>query len=316
MNQSAPIRAITVVGIGGIGGVIGARLALRTPGSGRHLAFVARGPHLAAIRSGGLRLIRPDGTAVLVRPDLATDRPEEAPAPDLAVLCVKSYDLDAAADRLAGVLQPSTVVLPLLNGADIRERLRARLRLGIVPPACIYVSARRREPGTVEHLGGAGMIHLGPDPEVPAWDGGELRAVLQEAGIPFQWHLDATVAIWIKYMFIAPLALVTAAHGADFGQVLSSPRLNAQARGVMEEIRKIAKARGIALPADIVESTLRTAGGFPPETRTSYQRDIEGRVPADEGDLYGGTILRLGALHGVPTPVSAELSAAIARLRA
>ena len=60
----------------------------------------------------------------------------------------------------------------------------------------------------------------------------------------------------------------------------------------------------------------RTAGGFPPETRTSYQRDIENRAPADEGDLYGGTILRLGARYGVPTPVSAELSAAIARLRA
>jgi len=315
-RQSAPIQAVTVVGIGGIGGLIGARLALRPPGDGRHLTFVARGPHLAAIRSGGLRLIRPDGSVALARPDLATDRLEEAPAPDLAVLCVKSYDLDKAADQLAAVLRPSTVVLPLLNGADIRERLRARLRIGIVPPACIYVSARRAGAGTVEHIGGAGKIHLGPDPQVPAWDGSELRAVLEVAGIPYQWHEDPTVAIWVKYMFIAPLALVTAAHGADFGRVLSDPQLNAQARAVMEEIRRIADARGVALPADIVESTLRTAGSFPPETRTSYQRDIESRARADEGDLYGGAILRLGAAHGVPTPVSAELSAAIARLRA
>ena len=316
MSDSTPIRAITVVGIGGIGGVIGSRLALRPPAAGRQVTFIARGPHLAAIRARGLRLIRPDGTAVLVRPDLATDRLEEAPAPDLVVICVKSYDLDAAADQLAAVVQPSTVALSLLNGADIRERLRGRLRRGIVPPACIYVSARRREPGTVEHVGGAGKIHLGSDPEVPAWSGGELRAVLQEAGIPYQWHDDPTVAVWTKYVFIASLALVTAARGADFGQVLADPQLSAQARGVMEEIRRIAEAGGIALPADIVESTLRTAGGFPPETRTSYQRDIENRAPADEGDLYGGTILRLGARYGVPTPVSEELSAAIARLRA
>jgi 2-dehydropantoate 2-reductase len=316
MSQPGPIRAVMVVGIGGIGGVIGARLALRPPAAGGHLTFIARGAHLEAIRSAGLRLIRPDRSTVTARPQLATDRLEEAPAPDLAVLCVKSYDLDAVADRLAAVLQPSTVVLPLLNGADIRERLRGRLRLGIVPPACIYVSARRAGPGTVEHIGGAGEIHLGPDPEVPAWDGGELRALLEEAGIPFQWHQDPTVAIWVKYMFIAPFALVTAAHGADFGRLLSSPELNAQTRAVMEEIRRIAQARGIGLPQDIVESTLRTAAGFPPETRTSYQRDIESRAPADEGDLYGGTILRLGAAQGVPTPVSAELAAAIARLRA
>ncbi len=316
MSPDAPIRAITVFGIGGIGGVVGARLALRPAGAGRHLTFLARGSHLAAIRDGGLRLIRPDGTTVVARPDLATDRLQEAPPPDLAVLCTKSYDLETAADRLAEVIRPTTVVLPLLNGADIRERLRVRLRIGIVPPACIYVSARRREPGTVEHVGGAGLIHLGPDPEVPAWEGGELRAVLQEAGIPFQWHPDATAAVWSKYVFIASLALVTAAHGADFGHVLSAPRLTEQARAVMEEIRRIAEARGIRLPADIAESTVRTAAGFPPETRTSYQRDIEGRAPADEGDLYGGTILRLGRQHGVATPVSAQLSAAIARLRA
>jgi 2-dehydropantoate 2-reductase len=314
--SEAPIREVMVIGIGGIGGVIGSRLALGLPASGRRVTFIARGPHLEAIRAAGLRLIRPDGTAVQVRPELATDSLQQAPAPDLALLCVKSYDLEQVAGRLAEVSKPETVVLPLLNGADIRERLRARLRRGIVPPACIYISARRREPGTVEHVGGAGKIHLGPDPEAPAWRGAELRAVLEQAGIPYQWHEDPAAAIWSKYLFIASLALVTAAHDADFGQVLGTPRLAAQARGVMEEIRRIAAARGVVLPADIAESTLATTGSFPPETRTSYQRDIESRAPADEGDLYGGTILRLGAAHGVATPVSAELAAAIARLRA
>ena len=317
MTESGPIRAITVIGIGGIGGVIGARLALRPQGADRRqVAFIARGPHLAAIRAGGLWLIRPDGSSVLARPDLATDRFEDVPPPDLVVVCVKSYDLDAVAARLAGVIRPSTVVLPLLNGADIRERLRARLRQGIVPPACIYVSARLRKPGTVEHLGGAGLIHFGPDPERPGWDGVELRALLGEAGIPFQWHEQPAAAVWTKYVFIASLALVTAAHGADFGRVLSDPALSAQARAVMEEIRRLAAAAGVTLPADVAESSLRAAGAFPPQTRTSYQRDIENRAPADEGDLFGGTILRLGERYGVPTPASAELAAAIAQRRA
>jgi 2-dehydropantoate 2-reductase len=168
----------------------------------------------------------------------------------------------------------------------------------------------------VQQVGGAGLIHLGPDPDHPSWDGGPLRAVLNEAGIAFQWHNDPNVAVWTKYVFIASLALVTAAHGADFGRVLADPALTAQVRGVMEEVRQIASAASIALPADVADSSLRAAAAFPPETRTSYQRDIEGRAPADEGDLYGGTILRLGTRYGVPTPVSSELSAAIARLRA
>lgn len=303
------IRNITVVGLGGVGGVIGSRLA-RLP---RNLTFIARGPHLAAIRSGGLRVLQPDGSEFTVRPDLATDRFEETPPPDLVVLCVKSYGLEEAAGRLAPLVRNSTVVLSLLNGADIRERLRARLRGGIVPPACIYLSARRGKPGTVHHVGGAGLIHLGPDPDRPDWDGRELCDVLNEAGIPFQWHEDPTAAIWTKYAFIASMALVTAAHGVDFGQVLSTPALAAQARGVIEEIRRIAAAEGATLPEDLAEATLRSAASFPMETRTSYQRDLENHAPANEGDLFAGTILRLGARHGVPTPLSAELAAAIAR---
>ena len=247
-----------MIGIGGIGGVIGSRLALRLPATGRQVTFIARGPHLAAIRAAGLRLIRPDGTAVLVRPDLATDSLEQAPAPDLAVLCVKSYDLEQVAERLAAVIKPDTVVLPLLNGADIRERLRARLRRGIVPPACIYVSARRREPGTVEHVGGAGKIHLGPDPEAPAWSGARSCARCCERGGnpvpvargPRPWPSGASTCSSPPWPWSPP------PMGRISARCWPTRRLAAQARGVMEEIRRIAAARGVALPADIVESTL------------------------------------------------------------
>ena len=114
-------------------------------------------------------------------------------------------------------------------------------------------------------------------------------------------------------MFIAAFGLVTAAHRADFGRVLASPQLSRQARAVMEEIVRLAAARGVALPADVAESSLRAAASFPPETRTSYQRDIEARSARNEGDLFAGTILRLGRERGVPTPVTAELAAAIGR---
>lgn len=313
--MSQPIREIMVIGIGGIGGVVGARLSRAAALGGRRITFVARGPHLQAIRSGGLRLIRPGGEALVVHPDLATDSVEEAPRPDLAVICVKSYDLQGLADRLAPRVGDSTVVLPLLNGADIRERLRERIAGGILPPACIYVSARRGEPGVVEHVGGPGLVHLGPDPVRPEWRGLELLELFRQAEVPFQWHEQPTVAVWTKYLFIASFALVTAAHRADFGRVLSDPALSAQARQVMEEICAVARARGIDLPKDAIPKTFAAAASFPPQTRTSYQRDIEGRSPADEGDLYAGTILPLGRSCGVPTPVSAELAAAIQRLK-
>ena len=320
------IRNIMVVGIGGIGGLMGARLAAgcapaggRGPaggrsrsGGGRHLTFIARGPHLEAIRAAGLLLVSPDGTSARVRPDLATDRLEQAPGPDLVFVCVKGYDLAETADRLARVVREDTAIVPLLNGADIAARIRSRVERGAVLPACIYVSSRVREPGAVEHVGGAGMVHLGPDPARPGLGPGELPALLEGSGIPFRWYGDPAPAVWTKYVFIAAFGLVTAAHRADLGRVLAGEELVGQARAVMEEIVRLAAVRGVGLAADVVESSLRIAASFPPATRTSYQRDIEAGAARNEGDLFAGTILRMGGELGVPTPVTAELAAAIA----
>lgn len=331
------IRTITVVGLGGIGGFIAGHLAdargaeaREAGGPGRaeppgapaaeprpadrpHLTFLARGAHLAAIRAEGLLLESPDGLSRRVRPDLATDRFDDIPAPDLVFVCVKAPSLPAVARGLAPIARDRTVILPLLNGADIYERVRAEMAGSVVLPACIYVSARLRGPGAVEHLSGPGMIHLGPDPRRPGHDPAGLLDLLAQAGVPFRWHPDPAPAIWTKYVFIASFALVTAAHRVSFGPLLASPALRAQAQAVMEEIARLAGARGVALPPDVVERSLAAAAAFPPDTRTSYQRDIEARAAADEGDLFAGTILRLGREHGVPTPATAALAAAIER---
>jgi 2-dehydropantoate 2-reductase len=69
---------IAVLGIGGIGGYYGGKLALAYAGSGRHeIIFIARGDHLSAIRKTGLRLITPGGEYNTV-PTVATDDPKEA----------------------------------------------------------------------------------------------------------------------------------------------------------------------------------------------------------------------------------------------
>jgi 2-dehydropantoate 2-reductase len=327
------IRTITVVGLGGIGGFIAGHLAgaREAGGPGQpeapsgvpaadprtadrpHLTFLARGAHLAAIRSEGLRLESPGEGSRRVRPDLATDRFDDIPTPDLVFVCVKAPGLPAVARGLAGVVQDQTAIVPLLNGADIYERIRAELAGSVVLPACIYVSARIRGPGVVEHLSGPGMIHLGPDPRRPGHDPAGLLDLLAQAGVPFRWHPDPAPAVWTKYVFIASFALVTAAHRVSFGPLLASPALRAQAQAVMEEIVRLAGARGVALPPDVVERSLAAAAAFPPDTRTSYQRDIEARAAANEGDLFAGTILRLGREYGVATPATAALAAAIER---
>jgi len=75
----------------------------------------------------------------------------------------------------------------------------------------------------------------------------------------------------------------------------------------MGEIVAIAEKKGISLPAGIVETSIGKANNFPFETKTSYQRDIEAKGRLNEGDLFGGTIIRMGQDVKIPTPVTQRI---------
>ena len=79
----------------------------------------------------------------------------------------------------------------------------------------------------------------------------------------------------------------------------------------MEEILAIARAKGVNVTDDVIERSLAKAGNFPPETKTSYHRDVETPGKRNEGDLFGGAILRMGQDVGVPTPITRQVYAEI-----
>jgi 2-dehydropantoate 2-reductase len=101
---------VCVVGAGAIGGLLAAKLAA----SGEQVTVIARGAHLEAIRSKGLRLIEATGEAVVTV--AATDRIAEAGPQDLVILAVKAHQIQAIADGLANTFARNTVVLTAQNG--------------------------------------------------------------------------------------------------------------------------------------------------------------------------------------------------------
>ncbi len=312
------IENICVYGVGGVGGYFGGMLChglLKPAGKGPKIFFIARGEHLKAIRSFGLILNTSLLGRLVATPDLATDRIEDIPAPDLCFLCVKSYDLPDAVARLAGNMKPGTVVLPLLNGVDIYERTREVLKTGTVLPSCVYVGTHIDAPGTVTQKGGDGIILSGKDPGVTGFDPGKLIALFRDAGIKFSWNDDPYPAIWEKYMFIAAFGLVTACTHKTLGEVARDQILRKLVEEIMGEIKNIAYAKHIALKDDIIEASLGKASNFPFETRTSYQRDMETKGAGNEGDLFGGTILKLGGSLGIPTPVTERVYSSIEQMR-
>jgi 2-dehydropantoate 2-reductase len=304
------MQKICVFGMGGIGGFIGARLdsaVEKMAGPKPELAFIARGEHLEAIRSGGLVYQGPDGAMRTCRHAIAADRAADIGGVDLVFICVKGYDLASACESLKLIAKPETTVIPLLNGIDIYERTKGILKNSIVLPACIYISSSIKEPGFVAHSGGKGNVIAGYDPRRKDYNTSGLSALMTAAGIPFDWKDDPLPPLWTKYLFISAFALVTAMSGQPVGGVLADPDLERLVRGILREVHTLARAKGVKLPDTIEEDSFAKGKTFPYETKTSYQRDVEVPGKPNEGDLFGGTILRLGTELGVPTPVTEEV---------
>jgi 2-dehydropantoate 2-reductase len=288
---------IAVVGVGGVGGYFGGKLTqLLRIESDLRIYFVARNRHLEEIRKNGLILDTDEGQ-MICRPTLATDDISELPVLDLCIIAVKSYDLEDVLTGLRTKVSDSTIILPLLNGVDIYERIRTTVTNGIVLPACVYVGTHVERPGKVVQRGGVCTIIFGKDPMHDS-DVTVMTDLMKKANIRFGLSNDPHIEIWKKFVFIASFGLVTADHDKTIDEVLSSEELSTLVRNVMEEIVDIAHEKGIPLPTSVIDDTFAKAKGFPKGTKTSFQRDYEVRGKNDERDLFGGAILRMGERYG------------------
>jgi 2-dehydropantoate 2-reductase len=301
---------VCVIGVGGVGGYFGGKLTHTfslKPDSSVNIFFVARGKHLEAIRQNGLVLKSPEFGSITCQPTLATERINELPEIDIFLICVKGYDLMDVATSMRNRIKQNTVILPLLNGADIQERLRNKIKTGMILPACVYVSSYVEEPGVVVQIGKPGKIIFGRDPEHPDYTPEELFRLFEKSLIVYEWKDDANPAIWEKYIFIASLGLISARYNRTLGEILEEPSLKEEVIGIMNEIYSIILKRNIGLPDGIVDLSLKKAAMFPRDTQTSLQRDIHQKKGKSELELFGGTIIDLGKKLGIPTPTTQKI---------
>lgn len=193
---------IAVLGIGGVGGFFGGKLAhMADEGSGLHVSFMARGMHLREIQKNGLLLDSDEGRIVCI-PALATDNINDIPVPDLCLVCVKSFGLETVLHGLKDKVSDRTIILPLLNGVDVYERIRAVIKTGVVLQSCVYVGTHIERPGEVVQRGGSRTIHFGNDPYNDYMDT-RVFALFDRAGIKYNWMDDPYPEIWGKFIFIA-----------------------------------------------------------------------------------------------------------------
>lgn len=291
-----------IIGIGGVGGYYGGKLAVRYASAADHAVFfVARGIHLESIRKKGLEVITKEEGDFVAEPTLATDSPKELGPLDVIIFCVKGYDLEEAALMTRENIHPDTVVISLLNGVDNADRLQKILHQGHILNGCVYISSRIAAPGKIEQVGGPRLLIFGPE-RGPTDHFRDIESLLGEAGIKARLSENIATEVWTKFVFMGPLAGITSMKREPFGAVMENDADRSVVEGLMREVVSIAKAQGLTLPDDVIQKSLDLAAGFPYETKSSMQLDFE-KGKRTELEAFIGYVVKSGQRLGIPTPL-------------
>lgn len=302
-----------VLGAGAIGATIGGRLAE----AGCSVTLLGRGEHAAAVRRDGLLLAMPDRTLQLPVPMVTMDELRLADD-DVLLVCVKSQDTAQLLDQLAAVpVDGDATDLPVFcmqNGvANEDAALRQFAR---VYGVCVNIPATHLQPGVVEAPGTpvSGVLQIGRYPAGTDELASAVADDLRRGG--FLADVRTDVMAWKRAKLLSNLAnalQVLCVGGYQWragnddvtGTVVSRMRAEARAcfaaAGWTVADAEQFQAEAGAFRMAPVNGQVRGGG--------STWQSIERGLPSVETDYLNGEIVRLGRLHGVPTPVNAAIQA-------
>lgn len=304
---------ICVYGAGAIGGLLGARLAR----AGEDVTLIARGPHLEAMRSRGLKVSGIGGDFTVT--PRATDNPAEAGVQDFVIIAVKAQAVPGIADKMAPLLGPKTGVVMAVNGVPwwyfygIAGPLRDR-RLSSVDPdgrqwnligpqraigCVVYPAAEIVAPGELLHVEGD-RFSLGEPDGARSERVTLLSKALIAAGLKAPVKADIRAEIWVKLWGNVAFNPISALTGATLKRICADAGTRACAKAIMLEAQAVAAKLGITMPID-VEKRIDGAAGIG-EHKTSMLQDFE-RGRSIELDAIVGAVAELGRIVGVPTPM-------------
>ena len=287
---------ITVFGTGGVGGYFGGRLAE----AGEDVTFIARGEHLRAIQTTGLKVDSLNGDFV-VFPAKATDVVSEVGEVDLVIVGVKAWQVPEAARSMKPVVGANTTVVPLQNGVDAVPQLAAELGAERVIGGLCKIVSFVVGPGHIRHAGFTPSIVIGELDNRRTDRIARIEQLFNRAGLETTIAPDIQVALWIKFLFIASFSGVGAIANAPAGVIRNDPKLRAQMLKAMEEIYALAHARGINLPPNAIETVMAGVNALPEDATSSMQRDIAAGKPS-ELESQNGAVVRMARESGIDVP--------------
>lgn len=314
---------ICIFGAGAIGGYMAAKLMQ----AGADVSIVARGPHLAAIRSKGLTLVEEGADPVTLHVRAAAQAAELGPQ-DYVIVTLKAHSVPPVVGAMQPLIGPGTTIVSGVNGVPwwYFHKVGGALegtRLHSVDPGnlqwdgfgpdrvlgcVVYPAAEVSEPGTIRHIEG-NRFSLG-EPDGSRSDRAlALSQALQAAGLKAPVRPRLRDEIWVKLWGNLSFNPISALTHATLDVLCTDPGTRDVARRMMVEAQQIAEKLGVSFPIDVER---RIDGGAAVGAhRTSMLQDLDAGRPM-EIDALVGSVQELGRITATPTPTIDAVYALVA----
>jgi 2-dehydropantoate 2-reductase len=296
---------IAVIGSGGVGGYFGGRLAA----AGNDVTFVARGAHLQAMKSNGLKILSALGDFHLSKVK-CTDDPATIGPVDIVMIAVKLWSTEDAVAAAKPLIGPDTAVVSFQNGIIAVDTILPVYGREHTMGGVANIAALIEEPGVIRHNGTmASLIFAELDGKRSTRAEAFYKACV-DAGIKTELVEDIQTRIWEKFVRLVTMSSMTALCRMPVGPIREDPDTRELLQQVMTEVINIATAKGAKLGNDTVAKQMAIVDGYPPAMVASMCGDLR-RGNRLELPWLAGTVAKLGKELGIPTPANQFVYAAL-----
>ena len=247
---------------------------------------------IQALTANGVRLVDEQGNE-FAYPVEATDNPGSCQESQFALVLVKSYQTDLAAQKLADCLIDEGIALTLQNGLNNHQTLVEALGVNRVASGVTTAGATLIGPGIVR-VGGKGSVSLKKDSKIQP-----LISNLSLAGFEIDTVVDTEALIWGKLVINAAINPLTAILRVSNGELVSNPSARSIMNLVTSEAADVAGAAGVDLPYPDAISEVEAVAQRTASNHSSMYKDVM-RGSQTEIEAINGAIVRSGERAGVP----------------
>ena len=299
-----------ILGAGAVGGYFGARLAE----AGEDVTFMARGAHLEAIRSTGLRIESENGEAH-IHPAQASDDPAEVGPVDYVLFAVKLFQTEETAGFAKPLVGPNTTLVALQNGVESANVLSAVHGKEKVLNGTSYIAAVIAEPGLIRQTGTFASFAFGEQDGTMSDRGQRLKEAADKAGLNPTYSSNVESLVWMKFLLIATMSSITTSTRKPIGELRDDPDIQPVIVASLEESIAVGRAMGVDLPENATEQQLKRIAEFPAAMVASMYHDLHANKPT-ELEWMSGAVRRFGKQCGIPTPTHDAFYAILTPYRA